>query len=228
MGAPAYPEWTRARWDHAVAELTTAQQGWQRANAGICSGGVRPGVRDDLGGLAAPTVLAMRDGGSSPHASDRRDSTAARLLWLGSPRMRSSLPSRPPSPAAAAQRTSASVACRWPVACSSVWVLRCPRLRPHTPGAARPPTRPDGVRAPACAAPTRRGRCSATSLCRHAASRQCGSDSPRRGAPACVRGALRKRRSRHWRRGGHTLGPPAPGSAWSRGSAPGPAPACPR
>jgi hypothetical protein len=30
-----YPEWTRARWDHAVAELTTAQQGWQRANAGI-------------------------------------------------------------------------------------------------------------------------------------------------------------------------------------------------
>ena len=31
-----YPEWTRARWDHAVAELTTAQQGWQRANAGNC------------------------------------------------------------------------------------------------------------------------------------------------------------------------------------------------
>ena len=30
-----YPEWTRARWDRAVAELTTAQQGWQRANAGI-------------------------------------------------------------------------------------------------------------------------------------------------------------------------------------------------
>ena len=31
-----YPEWTRARWDHAVAELTAAQQGWQRANAGTC------------------------------------------------------------------------------------------------------------------------------------------------------------------------------------------------
>ena len=28
-----YPEWTRARWDQAVAELTTAQQGWQRATA---------------------------------------------------------------------------------------------------------------------------------------------------------------------------------------------------
>ena len=32
----AYPEWTRARWDAAVAELTAAQQGWQRANAGTC------------------------------------------------------------------------------------------------------------------------------------------------------------------------------------------------
>jgi hypothetical protein len=30
----AYPEWTRVRWDLAVAELTTAQQGWQRINAG--------------------------------------------------------------------------------------------------------------------------------------------------------------------------------------------------
>jgi hypothetical protein len=32
----AYPEWTRDRWDAAVAELTAAQQGWQRANAGSC------------------------------------------------------------------------------------------------------------------------------------------------------------------------------------------------
>ena len=32
----AYPEWTRARWDAAVTELTAAQQGWQRANAGTC------------------------------------------------------------------------------------------------------------------------------------------------------------------------------------------------
>jgi hypothetical protein len=31
-----YPEWTRTRWDAAVAELTTAQQSWQRANAGTC------------------------------------------------------------------------------------------------------------------------------------------------------------------------------------------------
>ena len=30
----AYPEWTRTRWDQAVAELTTAQQGWQRVKAG--------------------------------------------------------------------------------------------------------------------------------------------------------------------------------------------------
>ena len=51
----AYPEWTRARWEHAVAELATAQQGWQRANArnGLsdCTG-----VGDDLGGLAASTA----------------------------------------------------------------------------------------------------------------------------------------------------------------------------
>jgi len=32
----AYPEWTRARWDAAVTELTAAQLGWQRANASTC------------------------------------------------------------------------------------------------------------------------------------------------------------------------------------------------
>ena len=30
----AYPEWTRARWDQAVAELATAQQSWQRVQVG--------------------------------------------------------------------------------------------------------------------------------------------------------------------------------------------------
>jgi hypothetical protein len=51
----AYPEWTRARWDHAVAELATAQQGWQRVNArnGLCDG---TGVGDDLGSLAVSTA----------------------------------------------------------------------------------------------------------------------------------------------------------------------------
>jgi hypothetical protein len=32
----AYPEWTRDRWDAAVAELAAAQQGWQRANTASC------------------------------------------------------------------------------------------------------------------------------------------------------------------------------------------------
>jgi hypothetical protein len=51
----AYLEWTRARWDRAVAELATAQQGWQRVNA---RNGLRDctGVGDDLGGLAASTA----------------------------------------------------------------------------------------------------------------------------------------------------------------------------
>jgi len=53
----AYPEWTRARWDHAVAELATAQQGWQRANALNCLDDLT-GVRDGLGCLAA----AIADG----------------------------------------------------------------------------------------------------------------------------------------------------------------------
>jgi hypothetical protein len=50
-----YPEWTRARWDHAVAELATAQQGWQRANALNCLSDFT-GVGDYLGGLAASTA----------------------------------------------------------------------------------------------------------------------------------------------------------------------------
>jgi hypothetical protein len=51
----AYPEWTRARWDHAVAELATAQQGWQRANAFNCLSDFT-GVRDGLGSLVAATA----------------------------------------------------------------------------------------------------------------------------------------------------------------------------
>jgi len=50
-----YPEWTRARWDHAVAELATAQQVWQRANA-LNRLGDLPGVGDGLGSLAAATA----------------------------------------------------------------------------------------------------------------------------------------------------------------------------
>src|SRR5712691_3411926 len=51
----AYPEWTRTRWDHAVAELATAQQGWQRANALNCLSDFT-GVGDSLGGLVASTA----------------------------------------------------------------------------------------------------------------------------------------------------------------------------
>ena len=51
----AYPEWTRARWDYAVAELATAQQGWQRANAFNCLSDFT-GVRDGLGSLVAATA----------------------------------------------------------------------------------------------------------------------------------------------------------------------------
>ena len=50
-----YPEWTRARWDHAVAELATAQQGWQRANARNCLRDCT-GVGDSLGDPAASTA----------------------------------------------------------------------------------------------------------------------------------------------------------------------------
>jgi len=50
-----YPEWTRARWDHAVAELATAQQVWQRANA-LNRLGDLTGVGDCLGYLAATTA----------------------------------------------------------------------------------------------------------------------------------------------------------------------------
>jgi len=51
----AYPEWTRPRWDHAVAELATAQQGWQRANALNCLGDFT-GIGDSLDSLTAPTA----------------------------------------------------------------------------------------------------------------------------------------------------------------------------
>ena len=48
-------EWTRARWDHAVAELATAQQGWQRVNArNYLRDGT--GVGDNLGGLTVSTA----------------------------------------------------------------------------------------------------------------------------------------------------------------------------
>jgi hypothetical protein len=51
----AYPEWTRTRWDHAVAELATAQQVWQRANALNCLGDFT-GIEDSLDSLTAPTA----------------------------------------------------------------------------------------------------------------------------------------------------------------------------
>jgi hypothetical protein len=47
-----YPEWTRARWDHALAELATAQQVWQHANA-LNRLDDLTGVGDGLGCLAA-------------------------------------------------------------------------------------------------------------------------------------------------------------------------------
>jgi hypothetical protein len=50
-----YPEWTRARWDHALAELATVQQVWQRANA-LNRLGDLTGVGDYLGCLVAPTA----------------------------------------------------------------------------------------------------------------------------------------------------------------------------
>jgi hypothetical protein len=51
----AYPEWTRTRWDHAVAELATAQQSWQRANAFNRLDDL-PGIGDGLGSLAVTTA----------------------------------------------------------------------------------------------------------------------------------------------------------------------------
>jgi hypothetical protein len=51
----AYPEWTRARWDHAVAELATTQQGWQRANAFSRLDDLT-GIGDGLGSLAVTTA----------------------------------------------------------------------------------------------------------------------------------------------------------------------------
>jgi hypothetical protein len=46
-----YPEWTRARWDHALAELATAQQVWQRATA-LNRKGDLTGIGDCMGCLA--------------------------------------------------------------------------------------------------------------------------------------------------------------------------------
>ena len=51
----AYPEWTRARWDHAVAELATAQQGWQRATA-LNRLDDLTGIEDGLGSLVVTTA----------------------------------------------------------------------------------------------------------------------------------------------------------------------------
>jgi hypothetical protein len=51
----AYPEWTRTRWDQAVAELATAEQGWQRANALTCLGDFT-GIGDSLDSLTALTA----------------------------------------------------------------------------------------------------------------------------------------------------------------------------
>jgi len=51
----AYPEWTRTRWDHAVAELATAQQSWQRANAFNRLDDLT-GIGDGLGALAVTTA----------------------------------------------------------------------------------------------------------------------------------------------------------------------------
>jgi hypothetical protein len=51
----AYPEWTRARWDHAVVELATAQQVWQHANA-LNRRDDLTGVGDGLGSLVAATA----------------------------------------------------------------------------------------------------------------------------------------------------------------------------
>src|SRR6266446_289024 len=50
-----YPEWTRARWDYAVAELTIAQQVWQHANV-LNRLNDLTGVRDGLGSLLAATA----------------------------------------------------------------------------------------------------------------------------------------------------------------------------
>ena len=50
-----YPEWTRARWDHALAELATAQQVWQHANT-LNRLDDLMGVGDGLGSLAAVTA----------------------------------------------------------------------------------------------------------------------------------------------------------------------------
>ena len=51
----AYPSGPAPGGDHAVAELATAQQGWQRANARNCLRDCT-GIGDSLGGLTASTA----------------------------------------------------------------------------------------------------------------------------------------------------------------------------
>ena len=99
-----YPEWTRARWDHAVAELATAQQGWQRANARNC-------------------LVIARALGTTWAASRRRRLTGMRVArqQAGLPRLvstwlcSSSLSRRPACP-------SAAFPWRWPS--SAAWTMR--------------------------------------------------------------------------------------------------------
>jgi hypothetical protein len=50
-----YPEWTRARWDHALAELATAQQVWQCATT-LNRLDDLMGIGDGLGSLVAVTA----------------------------------------------------------------------------------------------------------------------------------------------------------------------------